>query len=415
MSLVRDGKACFVELHLVQGEQIMVLRILVIGVGQQGQRVLSKSIEIARGFADAYWLVVDPAHHAKRVAQELLQKQGAPGRVYATLDRAIQEFSATENDVRRLAFIEAPTPDHFEITKQIAPLADVTVCEKPACLLQEEFRQWEKLQQRLVAEGKLLRTHLTEVASSVVTSARSWLESHPEFHIDSATYFRGSDVAKHWDIRSGVKAHSFEDKSSHCVAAHLAITHPTGMQIDPDICVHEWVEGFVGQANATAMFQYNGSVVPVRFESSVVGVPKRWIQEANALELGKTFVANSVSTIRGQQVWSTDMRLGVLNLVHKEDGRRERLVLNFLGRKDSIQPWVCVSENGEWHDVPLPQGEPGGLGRIVSAAIELAVGRGAIRPGADPAFLDIPEEAMVIEFTVSLTTSLRERYGALVA
>jgi hypothetical protein len=106
---------------------------------------------------------------------------------------------------------------------------------------------------------------------------------------------------------------------------------------------------------------------------------------------------------------SEDMRLGILDLASRRTGARKRLAINFLG-KGGLKPWVCVSDDeGGWSEVVLPEGDSA-LDRIVSGALELALGG-----SCEETFLDVRGEEMVNQFVIDSTAAVENRYSRLPA
>jgi predicted dehydrogenase len=385
------------------------LKIGLDGNGIQGGRVLGVLLPEAKRLLDSQevedvsWVVVEPDADARGRAAEMLRQHGISGRCFAELEPTLAAL-AEQPDARCMFFVAAPTELHYEITAQAAPVANVLVIEKPACVTPDEYAGWCQLHQHAAQQGRKLLTNLTEVASSAVRGLRCWRTSQTEFSVDSAIYFRGSNVGQSWDWRRGVMAHSFEDKSVHDAAAHIAVTRPDDIRVEPDVSVHRWLGKWAASASVDATFTKDGESVPVLFESSVDGIPDDWVHRAESLELGRDFVSRSTTTIQGREFVSEDMRLGVLNLEPRRTGRVEQVVINFLGKGD-LRPWVCVSDRVGWHDIPLPDAE-GGLRRIVSGALAMALGG-----TCEDTFLDFAGEAMVIRFTIDATASVEHRYG----
>jgi predicted dehydrogenase len=400
----------------------MNLVMLVVGIGHQGYRVLEtliqKVLEVssAKRVGAVSWLLVDTDPAALKRGEELVERYGLRVDGFPQVDDVLTRL-ATESNARRLAFVEAPTHLHYQITQRCSDRVDVLVCEKPACVTPEESAGWSKLEDEMSREGRLLRSMLTEVPSPAVRAAAGYLKQNPEWLVVDGWYPRGSNVVESWKLgREGVVAHAFEDKSVHDVSAHIVLTSPARMEVQPDVCVHAWHvwrekpedpgERYAASVTANVVFSKDGNSVPVRLESSLVGIPKTWVDEAEALGLGRKFMSESTSAIKGCDFRSVDVRLGVLNLVSRRTGRTEHLAINFLA-KGNVKPWACVSERGQWRELPLPDGETG-LRCIVSRAVELAVDNSC---RCDGVFLHRQGEEMVNQFVIDTGAAIRRRYG----
>jgi hypothetical protein len=157
------------------------------------------------------------------------------GRCAATLGEALPRLAEGTCRWRRVAFVGAPTPLHFSITRHLAELADVLACEKPA-VLTHEFTGWRNSQAAMTRQEPLLRTHRTKVASPVVAAAPLRPAGQPHRLLESALYrrlFPRQQGAHFCDRRSAVRHTPFEDKRVHDEAALMRLVRPEALQVRP--------------------------------------------------------------------------------------------------------------------------------------------------------------------------------------